>query len=195
MANLIFEASGARGRSIRLFDTKCIIKTTVTVGSIFTGNATDGEKTIFLKDVVGVQFKRSGGLICYLQLETPSMQMNNQNSNMFSENTFTFDSGTGLSNEVMERVYQYVVDRVEELKYDLPPTARLVMPAPPMPYAPPPTYPPANTYRPAPVQQPGPAPAAGEVKLPSGMVLCPKCQTPQRSDRTVCYECGEPLKQ
>ena len=187
---MIFEASGARGRSIRLYDTKCIIKTTVTVGSIFTGNATDGEKTIFLKDVVGVQFKRSGGLIGYLQLETPSMQMNNQNSNMFSENTFTFDSGCGLSNEVMERVYQYVVDRVEELKYDLPPTARLVMPVPPMPYAP------ANTYRPNPAPvQPNPAPAAGSVKLPTTMVVCPKCQTPQRSDRTVCYECGEPLKQ
>ena len=52
------------------------------------------------------------------------------------------------------------------------------------------------TYRsgPAPAQ-PNPAPAAVEVKLPSGMVVCPKCQTAQRSDRTVCYECGEPLKQ
>ena len=54
---------------------------------------------------------------------------------------------------------------------------------------------PAYRPNPAPVQQPGPAPAAGEVKLPSGMVMCPKCQTAQRSDRTVCYECGEPLKQ
>ena len=87
------------------------------------------------------------------------------------------------------------MDRVEELKYDLPPTAQLVMPAPPMPYAPPPTYPPANTYQPYPAPvQPNPAPAAGSVKLPTTTVLCPKCQTPQRSDRTVCYECGTPLK-
>ena len=167
MSKLIFEANGVRGRSIRLYDTKCIIKTTVTVGSIFTGNASDGEKTIFLKDVVGVQFKPSGGLIGFLQLETPSMQMNNQNSNMFSENTFTFDNSCGLTNQLMERVYQYVVDRVEELKYGLEPTATLSLPAPapaplpgysPMPAAyPPPAYPAPAPYAPPPAY-PTPAP-------------------------------------
>ena len=90
MAKLICDLVGCRGRRMKLYDTKCVIITDKTVGSLITGNITDGEKTIYLKDVVGVQFKKSGMLIGYLQLETPSMQMNNQKDNMFSENTFTY---------------------------------------------------------------------------------------------------------
>ena len=118
MANFICEFEGVRGRVLKLYDTKCVITTNVTVGSIITGNATDGEKTIFLKDVVGVQFKESGIAIGYLQFETPSMQMNHKDSNFFSENTFTFEDGkNGISNLLMKMVYSYIVDRIEELKY------------------------------------------------------------------------------
>lgn len=118
MAKLICEIEGVRGRVLKLYDTKCVIITEKTLGSLITGNITDGEKTIFLCDVVGVQFKKSGALLGYLQFETPSMQMNNKSSNMFSENTFTFEEGAnGVSNAQMEAVYNYVVDRLEELKY------------------------------------------------------------------------------
>ena len=118
MANFIFEFEGARGRSMKLYDTKVIIETKKTVGSLMTGNFTDGEKTIYLCDVVGVQFKESAVMIGYLQFETPSMQMNNQNSNMFSENTFTFENGkNGITNKLMKAVYLFVTDRIEELKY------------------------------------------------------------------------------
>jgi hypothetical protein len=118
MARFIYEFEGVRGRNLKLYDTKVVVTTNVTVGSIITGNVTDGEKTIFLSDVVGVQFKRSGALIGYLQFETPSMQMNNKGDNMFSENTFTFENNKNeITNELMEKVYAYVVDRVEELKY------------------------------------------------------------------------------
>ena len=89
MAKLICSLKGVRGRSLKLYDTKCVITTSVTAGSVITGNASDGEKTIFLIDVVGVQFKKSSLTIGYLQLETPSLQMNNQDCNYFSENTFT----------------------------------------------------------------------------------------------------------
>jgi hypothetical protein len=118
MANLIYDLIGVRGRRMKLYDTKCVITTDKTVGSFITGNIADGEKTIFLKDVVGVQFKKSGMLIGYLQFETPSMQMNNQKDNMFSENTFTYEAGkNGITNELIEEVYNYVVDRIEGLKY------------------------------------------------------------------------------
>lgn len=118
MAKFICAIEGVRGRSLRLYDTKCIINTKKTAGSFITGNFTDGEKTIFLCDVVGVQFKKSGGLIGYLQFETSSMQMNNSDSNMFSENTFTFEEGkNGVSNALMEAIYNYVTDRIEEIKY------------------------------------------------------------------------------
>lgn len=121
MAKFIYEFEGVRGRTMKLYDTKVVIATDVTFGSIITGNATDGEKTIFLSDVVGVQFKKSGALIGYLQFETPTSQMNNKSDNAFSENTFTFENNkNGITNELMEALYNYIVDRVEELKYGVP---------------------------------------------------------------------------
>ena len=118
MANFICEFEGVRGRSMRLYNNKIVISTKITVGSIMTGNMTDGEKTIFLSDIVGIQFKKSGGLIGYLQFETPSMQMNNADSNTFSENTFTYEEGVnGITRSKMREVYNYVTDRIEELKY------------------------------------------------------------------------------
>lgn len=116
MANLICTLYGARGRSIKIYDNKCEIITDVTLGSVLTSNATDGKKTIFYKDCTGVQFKESGLTIGFLQLETPSGQMNNVSSNFFSENTFTFDGGVG--NSLMEDVYTYITDRIEGYKYN-----------------------------------------------------------------------------
>lgn len=115
MAIFICSIEGVRGRTLRIYDTKVEIDTRISVGSVVTGNATDGEKTIFLKDVVGVQFKRSGLAIGYLQFETPSMQMNNRGDNMFSENTFTFQ-GDDL-NLLMKKIRDFLVDRIEEYKY------------------------------------------------------------------------------
>ena len=118
MANFICEFEGVRGRNLKLYDTKVVITNKKTVGSLITGNFTDGEKTIYLCDVVGVQFKKSGLAIGYLQFETPSMQMNNKNDNFFSENTFTYEDGkNGITNDLMIAFYDFVTDRIEELKY------------------------------------------------------------------------------
>ena len=126
MAKFICEFEGVRGRVLKLYDNKCVIVTNQTLGSLISGNITDGEKTIFLCDVVGVQFKKSGALIGYLQLETPSMQMNNQADNMFSENTFTFAHGkNGITNGLMVAVYHFIVDRLEELKFGTPVIAQV----------------------------------------------------------------------
>ena len=120
MAKFICEFEGVRGRVLKLYDNKLVIITKKTIGSFITGNITDGEKTIFLSDIVGVQFKKSGLLIGYLQFETPSLQMNNKNDNMFSENTFTFEvNKNGITNELIESVYSFIVDRIEEIKYGL----------------------------------------------------------------------------
>ena len=118
MARLMYQLEGVRGRTIAIYDRKCVIATKPSVGSLMTGNISDGVKTIFYTDVVGVQFKRSGNLIGYLQFETGSVQMNNQNSNMFSENTFTFEHGrNGVTNEQMEAIYNQVCDLIEAIKY------------------------------------------------------------------------------
>jgi hypothetical protein len=114
----LFRIKGARGRILEVYNYKCIIQTKVTLGSVITGNASDGEKTIFYPDCTAIQFKLSGALIGYLQLETPSMQMNNTSSNFFSENTFTFDGShqNGL-NGLMSEVYYFVSELVGAAKY------------------------------------------------------------------------------
>ena len=111
---ILFVISGSRGRIMYVGRNKCIIETKVTAGSVLTGNATDGEKVIFYRDCSALQFKQAGLTLGYLQFETPSMQMNNQTSNFFSENTFTFEVGSsGLSNELMREVFYYVLELIE----------------------------------------------------------------------------------
>lgn len=124
MSELICKLGGSRGRSIEVYDNKCVITTDVTLGSVLTSNALDGKKTIFYIDVTGIQFKASGFTIGYLQLETPSMQMNNQSSNMFSENTYTFEDGiNGAHTDLIRATHDYIVDRIEGYKYGVTPSA------------------------------------------------------------------------
>jgi hypothetical protein len=111
----VYSIDGVRGRHIDIYENKCIIRTKVTFGSLLTSNATDGEKTIYYRDCVGIQFKKSGMTIGYLQFETSSGMMNNKNNNFFGENSFTFDT-TKISNEKMEEVANYVRQKIDEIK-------------------------------------------------------------------------------
>ncbi len=111
----VYSIKGSRGRHIDVYDNKCVLTTKVTLGSIVTHNATDGEKTIYYKDCLGVQFRKSGMLIGYLQLETASGSMNNKSSNFFAENTFTFDQ-TNVSNEKMQEVADFIKRKIDEIK-------------------------------------------------------------------------------
>ena len=104
----VFEINGSRGRSIKVYRDRCVIKTDATLGAILTDNATDGEKTIFYKNVLGIQYKAPGLTLGYLQLETGSNQMNNSKSNMFSENTFTFERDI----ELVEEMRDYIIYQV-----------------------------------------------------------------------------------
>ena len=110
--NPLYELKGNRGRRLTVYPYKCVIKTDVTLGSLVTHNATDGEKTIYYKDVIGIQFKKPGLSIGFLQLETASSQGNNASSNFFNENTFTYDA---YNNEIYE-VYKYIISRLDEIK-------------------------------------------------------------------------------
>ncbi len=111
--NLLYELKGARGRSIKVYPYKCVITTDVTLGSIITNNATDGIKTIYYKDCIGIQFKPSGLTLGYLQLETAGGTMNNEKSNFFNENTFTFESSL---DDLMVEVYEYIISIFNNLK-------------------------------------------------------------------------------
>lgn len=109
----IYDIEGVRGRSLKVYEDKCIISTRVNMGSLLTGNVTDGDKTIYYADVLGVQYKASSMTIGYLQLETASSQMNNRRDNFFNENSFTFDDKL---NDKMDEVAKYVQQKVEEAK-------------------------------------------------------------------------------
>lgn len=112
----IYSIEGVRGKHLDVYENKCVIKTRITIGSVITKNATDGEKTIYYKDCIGVQFREQGKvLIGYLQFETASSSMNNRHDNFWNENTFTYDT-TKVSNETMRKVANYVKQRIEEIK-------------------------------------------------------------------------------
>lgn len=109
--NPVYQLDGARGRRMVVYKNKAVIKTGVTLGSIVTHNATDGEKTIYFRDVIGIQYKKPGLTLGYLQLETASAKGNNNASNFFDENTFTYDHGQDI-----HEVYQYIISRMDEIK-------------------------------------------------------------------------------
>lgn len=108
-----YSVKGVRGRSLTVFEDKAIITVRTTLGSIVTGNVTDGQKTIYYSDVIGVQYKPPGITIGYLQLETASTQMNNRRDNFFNENSFTFDKSS-VDLNLMNEVAEYVKKRVDE---------------------------------------------------------------------------------
>ena len=112
---LVYDLQGVRGRYMKVYQNRAVIGVKATIGSLFSGNVSDGEKTIYYRDCIGVQFKESGLQIGYLQLETASGIMNNKQSNFFNENSFTFDT-TVQTNEKMIEVANYVRSKVEEAK-------------------------------------------------------------------------------
>ena len=112
---VVYDLVGVRGRTMKVFADRVVIKTAATLGNLFIGNATDGEKTIYYSDCIGVQFKESGVTIGYLQLETASGMMNNNQSNFFNENSFTFDP-SAISNDRMRDVAAYIRERISEAK-------------------------------------------------------------------------------
>ena len=83
----VYSIDGVRGKHIDIYESKCVIKNKVTFGSLMFDNATDGEKTIYYKDCVGIQFKKAGFGIGFLQFETASGLMNNKMNNFAGENS------------------------------------------------------------------------------------------------------------
>ncbi len=114
----IYSIKGSVGKSLLVYDNKCVMNTKATLRSVIAGNFTDGEKTIYFTDLTGIQFKRgSAVLLGYLQFETASTQANrrrgNWGANYGSENSFTFEA---TLNELMEEVSNYVKTRLDEYK-------------------------------------------------------------------------------
>ena len=112
---VIYSLDGARGRHMDVYEDRVCITTEVTLGSLFTGNVTDGAKEIYYSDVISVQAKAPSLTLGYIQLETASVMMNNGGDNFFNENTFTYnesDLPDGLDTEVVN----FIKGKVSEYK-------------------------------------------------------------------------------
>lgn len=112
-SNCKYSIDGCRGRHIDIYENKAVITTKTNLGSIMAGGYSNGEKTIYYRDVIGIQFKLPTFVqIGYLQFETASCQATN---NFFSENSFPFES-SNISNREIEKVVSYVKDQVDKIR-------------------------------------------------------------------------------
>ena len=112
----VYIIEGVRGRHLTVYENRAVFTVKASLGSFLTGNVTDGEKVIYYKDVIGVQYKDAGLTIGYLQLETASGLMNNRQNNFFNENSFTFDQTKGITNEKMRMVRDYIQKQIDQIK-------------------------------------------------------------------------------
>lgn len=112
---LVYDLQGVRGRYMKVYEDKAVLGVKANLGSLITGNYSDGEKMIYYADCIGVQFKESGLQIGYLQLETASGIMNKGQNNFFNENTFTYDTSV-QTNEKMNEVADYIRSKVAQAK-------------------------------------------------------------------------------
>lgn len=112
---VVYSLNGARGRSMDVYDDHVCISTEVTLGSLFTGNVTDGAKDIYYSDVISVQAKAPSLTLGYIQLETASVMMNNGGDNFFNENTFTYNE-SDLPNGLADEVVSFIKGKVSECK-------------------------------------------------------------------------------
>jgi len=110
MDDKIYSIKGSEGRQIDVYEDKAVITCKPSFGALFSTVPFNNENTIYYKDCVGVQFKKSGFTVGHLQLETPSSQ-----KGLRADNSFIFES-MKVSNDKMEEVYQYILKRVEAVK-------------------------------------------------------------------------------
>lgn len=101
----------AAGKSLTVFEDKIVLKATSNIAAY----RIDGEKTIYYADCIGVQFKEVSTMNPgYLQLETASALINNQENPLANENTFVF-AGRVL-NAHMREIADYILAKVEACK-------------------------------------------------------------------------------
>ena len=112
---IVYSVDGARGRHIDVYTDKCVINTVTTFGSLLSGSATNGEKTIYFADCVGIQFKKAGLTIGYLQIETSSGNISRNDNNVFNENSFTYETNN-IPNGKMEEIALYIKERISIIK-------------------------------------------------------------------------------
>ena len=107
------------GKILDVYENKVVFSSTkststLVTGLIFSESVTQGEKTIYYKDVIGVQYKPSSIADGYIQIETAAGGMTSTSSQYSGENAIQFSGKK--NNEEAEIIVSFIRKQVEEIK-------------------------------------------------------------------------------
>lgn len=111
----ICEIEGIYGRKLRIYERKLEIETSETENDAFESFTTDGVKTIYFCDIVGVRRGTDNNNFNYgfIRFDTPA----NITKDFFCENNFIYSKKYGLSEAVEQDLYEYLTTVIEGYKY------------------------------------------------------------------------------
>lgn len=114
MSELLYEIDGNMGKTLKVYEDKCVISTKAGLKSFMFGSWTNGDKEFYYKNITSLQFKNLGITTGYLQFEYAGSHSGN---NFVSENSFTFSATAGTSkyNELKEKmpgIYEDIQKRI-----------------------------------------------------------------------------------
>lgn len=87
---------------------------TVVTGLVFGTSMTQGEKTIYYKDAIGVQYKPSSIADGYIQVETAAGGVSSSSSQYSGENSIQFSGKE--KNEEAEVIVAFIRKQIEDIK-------------------------------------------------------------------------------
>ncbi len=107
------------GKILDVYDNKVIFTSTKSTSTLITGLAfgtsvTQGEKTIYFKDAIGVQYKPSSIVDGYIQIETAAGGVTSSSSQYGGENSIQFSGKE--RNEEAEIIVNFIKNKIEEIK-------------------------------------------------------------------------------
>jgi hypothetical protein len=106
------------GKILDVYDNKVIFTSTKSTSTLITGLAfgtsvTQGEKTIYFKDAIGVQFKPSSIADGYIQIETAAGGVTTSSSQYGGENSIQFGKDRNAEAEI---IVEFIRNKIEEIK-------------------------------------------------------------------------------
>ena len=107
------------GRILDVYENKVVFTSTQSTSTIVTGlvfgtSMTQGEKTIYFKDAIGVQYKASSIADGYIQVETAAGGVSTSSSQYSGENSIQFSGKK--SNEEAEIIVSFIRKQIENIK-------------------------------------------------------------------------------
>ena len=107
------------GKILDVYDNRVVFTSTNSTSTLVTGvifgtSVTQGEKTIYYKDAIGVQYKPSSVLDGYIQIETAAGGVSSSSSQYGGENAIQF-SGKERNAEA-EVIVAFIKKQIDEIK-------------------------------------------------------------------------------